>query len=94
MFDDILETKKAFLDYKKQKVKKVKNWDFFKGSMVLVKNLKIFQFFIFGKIGKQNVFDDILERKKAFLDYKKHEVKKVENWDLSNGVSPWFWSNI
>ena len=66
MFDDILERKKAFLDFKKQKVKTVKNWDFFKGSMVLVKNLKIFQFFIFGKISKQNVFDDVLERKKHF----------------------------
>ena len=29
---------------------------------------------------EENVFDDILERKKAFLDYKKEEVKKVKNW--------------
>ena len=35
--------------------------------MVLVKNLKIFPFFIFGKIREENVFDDILEGKKAFL---------------------------
>ena len=56
--------------------------------MVLVKNLKIFQFFIFGKISKQNVFDDILERKKAFLDYKKHKVKTVKNWDFSKGGRP------
>ena len=34
MFDDILERKQAFLDYKKDKVKKVKNWDFSKGSIV------------------------------------------------------------
>ena len=26
------------------------------------------------------MFDDILARKKAFLDYKKEKVKKVENW--------------
>ena len=56
--------------------------------MVLIKNLKIFYLFIFGKIKEKNVFDDILERKKAFLDYKKEKVKEVENWDL--GVSPWF----
>ena len=31
MFDDILERKKAFLDFKKQKVKKVKNEIFPKG---------------------------------------------------------------
>ena len=35
------------------------------------------------------MFDDILERKKAFLDYKKktRKIKKVENWDFSKGVS-------
>ena len=31
MFNGILESQKAFLDYKKQKVKNVKNWDFSKG---------------------------------------------------------------
>ena len=62
--------------------------------MVLVKNLKIFHLFIFGIISWQNVFDDILERKKGFLDYKKQKVKKVKNWDFSKGVSPWFWSKI
>ena len=40
------------------------------------------------------MFDDILARKKAFLDYKKEKVKKVKNWDFSKGVSPWFWSKI
>ena len=58
--------------------------------MVLVKNLKIFHFFIFGKIREENVFDNILERKKAFLDYRKEKVKTVKNWDFSKGVSPWF----
>ena len=62
--------------------------------MVLVKNVKIFHFFIFGKMSYQNVFDDILERKKAFLDYKKQKVKTVKNWDFSKGVNPWFWSKI
>ena len=58
--------------------------------MVLVKSLKIFHLFIFGKIREESVFDDILERKKAFLDYKKEKIKKVKNWDFSKGVSPWF----
>ena len=62
--------------------------------MVLVKNLKFFHLFIFGKIREENVFDDILERKKAFLDYKKQKVKKVKNWDFSKGVSPWVYSKI
>ena len=58
--------------------------------MVLVKNLKIFHLFIFGQISEHNRFDDILERKKAFLDYKKQKVKTVKNWDFSKGVRPWF----
>ena len=62
--------------------------------MVLITNLKIFHVFIFGKIREENVFDDILERKKAFLDYKKQKVKKVKNSDFFKGVSPWFWSKI
>ena len=61
--------------------------------MFLVKNLKIFRLFIFGKMREENVFNNILERKKAFLDYKK-KVKKVKNWDFSKGVSPRFWSKI
>ena len=62
--------------------------------MVLVKNLKFFHLFIFGKIRKENVFDNILERKKAFLYYKKQKVKKSKNWHFSKGVTPWFWSKI
>ena len=44
--------------------------------MVLVKNLKIFHLFIFAKISKQNVFDDILERKKAFKTIKNRKLKQ------------------
>ena len=53
--------------------------------MVLINNLKIFHLFIFGKMQEENVFDDILERKKGFLDYKKQKVKKVKNWDFLQG---------
>ena len=41
--------------------------------MVLVKNLKIFHLFIFGKISQQNVFDDMLDSKKRF------KTKKTES---------------
>ena len=96
--DDILERKKGFLDYKKKKVKKVKNWD------LLVKSLKIFHLFIFGKIREESVFDDILERKKAFLDYKKKLKKSkigifpkglVHGFDkkFENFPSFYFWQN-
>ena len=35
--------------------------------MVLIKKLKFFHLFIFCKISQQNVFEDILESKKAFF---------------------------
>ena len=58
--------------------------------MVLVKNLKIFHVFITGKISQQNMFDDILERKKVFLESKIRKLKKSKNHDFSKGVRPWF----
>ena len=44
--------------------------------MVLVKNCQFFHFFIWGKIRQENEFQDILERKKAFLDNKINTLKK------------------
>ena len=96
VFDDILERKKAFLDYKKQKVKKVQNWDFSKGVgpwfWSKIWNFSIFLFL--AKSERKMCLTIFLQRKKAFLDYKKEKVKKVENWDFSKGDSPWFWSKI
>ena len=80
VFDVILASQKSFLDYKKQKVKKVEKSGFFQRgqSMGLVKNLKFLHVFIFGTINQENVFDVILESQKTFLDYKKQKVKKVK----------------
>ena len=44
--------------------------------------------FNIGKKGKENVFENILERKKAFPDYKNNKLEKSKNWDFSKGVSP------
>ena len=49
-------------------------------------------FFFLGNIGQENVFNDILERKNAFLSYKNKKFKKSKNWHFSKGVNPWFWS--
>ena len=47
--------------------------------MVLVKNLKFFHVFILGKIRQENVFDNILETKKAYLNSKIKTLKKLKN---------------
>ena len=62
--------------------------------IILVKKLKIFHGFIFRKIDKETVFDEILHRKKAFLDIKKITFKNSKKLHFSKGVSPWFSSKI
>ena len=56
------------------------------------KNGHFSHFFLSGNIGQENVFYDILERKKAFLGYKNKKFKKSKSWHFWKGVSPWFWS--
>ena len=60
--------------------------------MVLVQKWPFFQLFFLGNIGQENVFDDILERKNAFLGYKNKKFKKSKNWHFSKGDNPLFWS--
>ena len=75
-------------------LKSPKNWHFSKGFNLwfLSKNGNFCQLFYSGNIGQQNVFYDILERKKAFLGYKNKKLEKSKNWHFSKGVNPWFWS--
>ena len=60
--------------------------------MVFIQKWPFFEVFFSGNIGQQNVFYDILERKKAFLGYKNKKFKKSKNWHFSKRVNPWFWS--
>ena len=57
--------------------------------MDLLQNLKFFRLFILGKRGQENVLQDILERKNAFLDYRNTKFKKSKNWNFSKGVRDW-----
>ena len=80
LFDDILERKKAFLQYENTKLKKSKHWDF---SKKLV------------KIGLENVFKDILGSKKSLSrPWTQKARKKAKNWDFSIQHSPSFWWRI
>ena len=46
--------------------------------------------FFLGNIGQENVFYDILERKNAFLGYKKKKSKKWKNWIFPKGLTHGF----
>ena len=60
--------------------------------MVLVQKWPFFRLFILGTINKENVFDDILEGKNAFLGYKKKSPKspKIDIFPkgLTHGFGP------
>ena len=49
-------------------------------------------FFFLGNIGQENVFDDILEPKNAFLGCQNNKFKKSKNGHFSIGVNPRFLS--
>ena len=88
MFYDILERKNAFLGFKNKKFKKVKNWDFSKGlTHGFGPKMAIFPPSFKGNIGQEKAFYDILERKHAFLGYKKKKLKAFKNWDFPKGLT-------
>ena len=58
--------------------------------MVLVQKWPFLQLFFLGNMGQENILNDILERKNAFLRYKNKMLKKSKNWQSSKGVNPWF----
>ena len=84
VFYDILELKNGFLRYKNKTFKKSKIWDFSKGvsPWFWSKIGHISTLFFLGNIGKENVFYDILEWKKAFLGYKNKKFKRSKNWQF------------
>ena len=45
--------------------------------MILVKKLKFFHFLCLSKIDREKVFADVLDKKKAFKDYKNNCVRKT-----------------
>ena len=92
VFYDVLERKNAFVDYKKEKFKKSKNWLFSKGvnPWIRLKNGHFSNFYFLGNIGQENVFYHILEGKNAFIAYKNRKLEKSKNWHFSEGVHPWF----
>ena len=59
--------------------------------MVLVQKWPLFELLFLGNISQENVVNDILERKNAFLGFKNKKFKNSKNCHFSEGVIPWFW---
>ena len=81
VFYDILERKNAFPGYKNNTFKESNSWHFSKGvnPWFWSKHGHSSHSFFLGNIGKGNVFYDIVDRKNAFLGYKKSKFKKSKN---------------
>ena len=58
----------------------------------MVQKWLFFKLLFLGNIGQENVFYDILDKKKAFLGYRNKKFQKTKNWHFSKGVKPSFWS--
>ena len=87
VFYNILEGKNAFLGYKNKKFKRSKYYHYFKrvNPWFWSKNGHFSKFVFLSNISQENVFYDVLERKNAFLGYKKQDVEKVENLTFFKG---------
>ena len=62
--------------------------------MALVKIFKFSFSLFFFKIGRNILFEFVLEKKEGFLDYKNDIRKQSKNWDFFKGVNLWFWSKF
>ena len=62
--------------------------------MALVQKWPFYQLFFLVIIDKENVFYDIVERKKAFLGYKNKKLKKSKKLTFFKGVNPWFFPKM
>ena len=58
--------------------------------MFLVQKWPFFQLLFLGNIGQENVFNDILEGKNAFLGYKNTNFKQSKNSHFSKGINARF----
>ena len=96
VFYDILQRKNAFLGDKNKKFKKSKNCLFSKGvnPWFWRKTGHFFNFLFLGKIGQENVFYDILERKNTFLGYKNKKFKKSKNCIILKRLTHGFWTKM
>ena len=57
---------------------------------VLSKNRIFYQGYFLGKLIKNSLVFDVLDRKECFLDHKNEVLKKPRKWKYFKGVSPWF----
>ena len=60
--------------------------------MLLVKKSNNFHYLFSLKIGLEIRFNNIMNRKETFFDYKNKNFSTSQKWHFSKGVNPCFWS--
>ena len=96
MFCHFFDWKVAFLVHKNIDLRKSQNLHFSKevSPRFWSKICHFFFFSIFGEIGPEKVFGDVVNRKLASQDYKNIGLRKSQNLHFPKGAGPWFWSKI
>ena len=86
---------KNSFSFKNSNIRKLQNLHFSRGVSPVFWS-KIWNFLMLTFLAKlmKKVFENILNRKIAFLDYKNIAIRKVHSLLFSKGDSPWFWSKI
>ena len=60
--------------------------------MLLVKKCNDFHYLFSLKIGLEIRFNNIMNKKETFFDYKNKNFSTSQKWHFSKGVNPCFWS--
>ena len=89
VFVDVVNRKLASQDYENIGLRKSQNLHFLKGARPWCwsKIWNFFFFFVFGKIGREKVFGDVLDWKLTVLVYKNVHLKKAQNLHFSKRVT-------
>ena len=89
LFSDVLDII-AFLHYKNINTNRLQTLHFSKcfSPWFWSKIGHFFDFSFLGKIGREKLFNDLLDRIIAFLDNKTNNIKRSKNLHFSKGDSP------
>ena len=60
--------------------------------MLLVKKCNDFHYLFLLKIGLEIRFNNNMNRKETFFEYKNKNFTTSQKWHFSKGVNPYFWS--
>ena len=88
---DVLDRKETFYDYKTTILQGLKNGIFPKGlTHAFGQKMQFFSWFVFRQKRLEIRFNDVLDRKETFLDYKNNSFSTTQKWHFPKGLTTAF----